>query len=113
MHRIGTPTDRCLGKPSRAGASGRIAGLQNAGAIFGMTVTNGTTTGAAARPRTPPQILIPYDAREAFSVKEAAAFAGRSEATVRNWATLYDLGRRIGVGGWALSKPAVSMFLDG
>ena len=71
------------------------------------------TAGTPLAPIQPPQILIPYRPEEAWTVKQAAAFAKKSEATVRAWASKYDLGRRVGPGGWQLSKVALSMFLDG
>jgi hypothetical protein len=60
----------------------------------------------------PPQILIPFDRREALSLAEAAEVAGRSSETVRRWANIEDLGRKIG-GQWMLSRVALAMWLDG
>lgn len=59
-----------------------------------------------------PRVLIPFDRREALSLREAAAVAGRSVETVRRWCALNDIGRRIG-GRWAVSHPALLMLLDG
>jgi hypothetical protein len=60
----------------------------------------------------PPQVLRPYDRREALSLKEAAEISGKSVETIRRWCSLYDIGRRIG-GQWAVSHPALLMLLDG
>lgn len=59
-----------------------------------------------------PQILIPFDAREAISVASAASIARVSDDTIRRWADLENLGRRIG-GRWVLSRIALAMYLDG
>src|SRR5215212_9792608 len=59
-----------------------------------------------------PQVLIPFDRREALSLKQAAAISGKSVETVRRWCSLHDIGRRIG-GQWAVSHPALLMMLDG
>lgn len=58
-----------------------------------------------------PQILVPFNVREALSIAEASRLAGRSDDTVRRWAQLHHLGRRIG-GRWLISRYALSMFLD-
>jgi hypothetical protein len=62
--------------------------------------------------RRKPQILLPWDVREAIFVAEAAKIAGCSLVTLRTWASLYGLGRRIG-GRWMLSRVALTMYLDG
>jgi hypothetical protein len=59
-----------------------------------------------------PQVLIPWNAREAICVTEAAKIAGCSLVTVRTWASLHGLGRRVG-GRWMLSRVALAMYLDG
>jgi Helix-turn-helix domain len=59
-----------------------------------------------------PQVLVPWDVREALSVVEAAAIIGCSLVTVRNWASMHGLGRRVG-GKWMLSRVALQMYLDG
>ena len=59
------------------------------------------------------KILSPFDKRECISLKEAAAIAGKSESTMRNWCVEHGLGRRIGGGFWMVSKVAMAMFLDG
>jgi hypothetical protein len=68
---------------------------------------------AGARPSVRcPLVLIPYDRREALTVRQAAELVGRSEACVRGWAALHDLGRRIGGGGWEISRVALSMHVE-
>lgn len=59
-----------------------------------------------------PRILIPWDVREAITVTEAAKVAGCSLVTIRTWAHMDGLGRRVG-GRWMISKVALAMFLDG
>jgi hypothetical protein len=61
--------------------------------------------------RRKPQILLPFDIREALTLREAAAIAGRTPVTIRTWCSIYDLGRRIG-GQWCVSKVALAMYLD-
>jgi hypothetical protein len=58
------------------------------------------------------KVLTPYDPREGIGLKEAAARAGKSETTLRNWCTQHGLGRRVGGGVWVVSKVALAMFLD-
>jgi hypothetical protein len=57
--------------------------------------------------------LIPYDAREGLSLNAAAAVAGKSVGTLRNWCIQHGLGRRVGGGTWVVSRVALAMFLDG
>lgn len=59
-----------------------------------------------------PQVLVPWDVREAISVVDAAELIGCSLVTVRNWASMHGLGRRVG-GKWMLSRVALRMYLDG
>lgn len=59
-----------------------------------------------------PKILVPFDAAEACSIAEAAVTAGISDDTMRRWAAVNGLGRRIG-GRWFVSRLALAMFLDG
>src|SRR5437660_1429582 len=59
-----------------------------------------------------PKVLTPYDPREGIALKEAAARAGKSETTLRNWCVQHGLGRRVGGGVWVVSKVALAMFLD-
>jgi hypothetical protein len=59
-----------------------------------------------------PQVLVPFYAPEAITLQRAGGVAGRSPETVRGWCAMYDIGRRIG-GRWAVSHPALLMFLDG
>lgn len=58
------------------------------------------------------QVLIPFDRREALSLRQAAEISGKSVETIRRWCALHDIGRRIG-GQWAVSRPALMMMLDG
>ncbi|MET4293732.1 hypothetical protein [Bradyrhizobium sp. LB5.2] len=57
--------------------------------------------------------LIPFDRREAISVKEAAGLAATSGNTIRNWCIRHGIGRRVGGGVWRVSKVALKMLLDG
>lgn len=59
------------------------------------------------------QILVPFDKRECMTLKQAADVAGKSESTMRTWAEVHGLGRRIGGGTWSISRVALAMFLDG
>jgi hypothetical protein len=60
-----------------------------------------------------PQVLIPFDKREALSLRQAAKIAGKSESTVRTWCAIHDVGRRVANGPWQISHPALLMLLDG
>ena len=60
-----------------------------------------------------PQILVPYNPREAISLRRAAEIASRSESTVRTWCGLYSIGRRVVGGPWQVSRVALAMLLDG
>ncbi|MDH2402019.1 hypothetical protein QCM77_18940 [Bradyrhizobium sp. SSUT18] len=57
--------------------------------------------------------LKPFDRNEAITVKEAAAVAGKSPGTIREWCKSYGVGRRVGDGTWWVSRVALAMFLDG
>jgi len=60
------------------------------------------------------RVLVPYNPDEAVSIKEAAAFAGRCPATIRDWCNIYSIGRRVPANGpWAVSRAALAMFLEG
>ena len=59
-----------------------------------------------------PAVLRPYDPQEAIGTSAAALRAGRCERTIREWACLHGIGRRIG-GRWAISAPALEMHLAG
>jgi hypothetical protein len=58
------------------------------------------------------RVLVPWDSREAICVTEAAKIAGCSLVTIRTWAQMDGLGRRVG-GRWMISKVALAMYLDG
>ena len=60
-----------------------------------------------------PQILIPFDRREAMTRRDAAKLAGKSEGTVRTWCCQHDIGRRVAGGPWCVSRIALAMLLDG
>ena len=60
-----------------------------------------------------PMVLIPYDRREAITLKQAAEIAGRSQTTVRGWCASYHIGRRVAGGPWMVSQAALQMLLDG
>jgi len=59
-----------------------------------------------------PHVLVPFHRSEVLSITEAAAIAGRSVRTMREWCLRHYIGRRIG-GQWAVSKVALAMLLDG
>ena len=58
-------------------------------------------------------VLVPYDKREALSVRAAADKAGRSTSTIRAWCERYSIARRIAGGNWEVSRVALQMLLDG
>lgn len=60
-----------------------------------------------------PNVLVPFDHREAMSLRSAAKFAGRSETTVRGWCAMYGIGRRIVGGPWTVSRVALAMLIEG
>jgi hypothetical protein len=60
-----------------------------------------------------PKVLVPYDKREAVTLRVAAAIANRSESTVRSWCQNAFIGRRVAGGPWQVSRPALLMWLDG
>ncbi|RTL81894.1 MAG: hypothetical protein EKK29_17230 [Hyphomicrobiales bacterium] len=59
-----------------------------------------------------PKVLVPYDKREAITLRTAAEIAGRSESTLRSWCQNDFIGRRVAGGPWQVSRPALLMFLD-
>lgn len=58
-----------------------------------------------------PQVLRPFDKREALTVQAAADIADRSVETIRAWCERHAIGRKVG-GTWAVSRVALAMFLD-
>jgi hypothetical protein len=58
-----------------------------------------------------PRVLTNFDAKEAISLKQAAGIANRSVETLREWASMRDLGRKVG-GRWMVSHPCLLMFLE-
>ncbi len=67
---------------------------------------------ASPQGRNGSRTLIPYDKREALTLQQAAGIAGRSAETIRRWCEAEEIGRRVG-GRWAVSHPALLMWLDG
>ena len=59
-----------------------------------------------------PQVLVPFDKREAMTLRQAAELAGKSEGTVRTWCERFNIGRRVAGGPWAVSRVAIAMLLD-
>ena len=59
-----------------------------------------------------PHVLRPFNRSEVLSIAEAAAEAGKKVRTMRDWCARHDIGRRI-EGQWAVSRVALTMFLDG
>ena len=60
-----------------------------------------------------PNVLVPYDERDAISVTVAARKAGKAVRTIRLWACMHGIGRRIAGGSWKISRVALQMLLDG
>jgi len=60
-----------------------------------------------------PNVLVPYDERDAISVTVAARKAGKAVRTIRLWACKHGIGRRIAGGNWTISRVALQMLLDG
>lgn len=58
-------------------------------------------------------VLVPFDRREAISIEVAAGIAGFSAPHMRRLVAQYQLGRRVGVGAWKVSRVALQLFLDG
>src|SRR4051812_6179952 len=59
-----------------------------------------------------PQVLIPFDRREALTAAQAAKTAGNAERTIRLWCEVHNIGRKVG-GGLRVSRVALTIFLDG
>lgn len=59
-----------------------------------------------------PAVLRPFNKAEAMSTAEAAAITGKTETTIRNWASQHYIGRKIS-GRVAISKVALRMHLEG
>ena len=58
-----------------------------------------------------PQVLIPFDRREALTLEQAAEIATVSVATVARWCVQFHIGRKIGK-QWRVSRVALQMYLD-
>ncbi len=59
-----------------------------------------------------PKVLIPFDKREAITVRVAARLAGVSERTVQSWCSQHNIGRHVAGGPWKVSRCALLMLLD-
>jgi len=57
------------------------------------------------------RVLIPFDAREALTLQEAAKIATVSGTTIARWCNEFHIGRKIG-GAWRVSRVALQMKLD-
>jgi hypothetical protein len=57
--------------------------------------------------------LVPFSAEECISIGKAAAIAGKSERTLRDWCVEHGIGRRVAGGAWGVSRVALAMLLDG
>lgn len=57
-------------------------------------------------------VLRPFDASEAIPVHIAARIAGVKPRTMQHWCVVHRIGRRIAIGPWRVSLPALQMLLD-
>ena len=57
--------------------------------------------------------LVPFDAAEGLTLQQAAAVAGKSQRTLRNWRIEHGIGRRVADGTWVVSRVALAMLLHG
>ena len=57
--------------------------------------------------------LVPFDAAEGLTLQQAAAVAGKSQRTLRNWCIEHGIGRRVADGTWVVSRVALAMLLHG
>jgi hypothetical protein len=57
--------------------------------------------------------LVPFHQAEGLTVRRAAAVAGKSERTIRDWCTKFGIGRRVAGGTLIVSKVALLALLDG
>jgi hypothetical protein len=55
--------------------------------------------------------LVPFDAAEGLTLQQAAAVAGKSQRTLRNWRIEHGIGRRVADGTWVVSRVALAMLL--
>jgi hypothetical protein len=67
--------------------------------------------GAYAGAERRPMVLIPFDAREALTLQQAAEIATVSKTTIARWCNEFHIGRKIG-GAWRVSHVALKMKLD-
>lgn len=59
-----------------------------------------------------PQVLLPYDPREAATLTEAARYLKVSKRTATRMASTRDIGRRID-GRWLFSRVAMLLVMEG
>ncbi|MGI4746100.1 MAG: hypothetical protein ACRYFY_08665, partial [Janthinobacterium lividum] len=104
---LGTPTTdphtalwSCI-RPAFAGSRGRPGMIPRYEDVF-----------REIRPPEGPYVLMPYDRREAMTLKQAAELAGRHVETLRLWCKAEHVGRLIR-GQWMVSRAALAMLLDG
>jgi hypothetical protein len=57
--------------------------------------------------------LVPFHAAEGLTLQQAAAVAGKSQRTLRNWCIEHGIGRRVADGTWMVGRVALAMLLDG
>ena len=58
-----------------------------------------------------PQVLFPYDDREAATLPEAARFMKVSKRTATRWASTRDIGRRVD-NRWLFSRVAMRFVME-
>jgi len=58
-----------------------------------------------------PRVLIPFIAKEACTVSQAAKIAGKSAGTIRNWIERFHIGCRVGPSHFMVSKIALRLLL--
>jgi hypothetical protein len=106
--REGRATTSAHQSPTRAARSL----LTNAMRLHARVVTHQENASMSATAF--PNVLVPFDAAEAISVKGAASHAGTSARTMRRWCDDHGIGRQITAKGcWRISRVALQMHLDG
>jgi hypothetical protein len=83
--------------------------MDNSVPTFDLSGVDERTASEGASPHT----LIPFAVVECLSIGEAAAIAGKSERTLRNWCVEHGIGRSVAGGAWAVSRVALQMVLEG
>jgi hypothetical protein len=79
----------------------RLRGVENIALVFDIAEPDDRTR----------MVLIPFDAREALTLQQAAQIATVSETTIARCCKEPGIGRKIG-GGWRVSRVALQMMLD-